>query len=247
MTGKVYLVGGGPGDPDLITVKGLELLRIADVVLYDRLASPQLLNETRETAELILVGKALGHHVFTQAEINDLLVEKARAGKKVVRLKGGDPFIFGHGGEECQALAEAGIPFEVVPGISSSYAVPAYAGIPLTHRDHASQFTVVTGRDADDGLPDWENLPRRGTLVFLMGVTRLAEIAAGLQAHGWAPETPAAVIHRGTTAEQRVVYGSLDQIAVQAAGLRPPSIIVVGEVVALGPFLHWFEPETAFS
>ncbi len=247
MTGKVYLVGGGPGDPDLITVKGLDLLRSADVVLYDRLVAPQLLNETRETAELIAVGKTPGQHAFTQAEIDTLLVAKAQTAKIIVRLKGGDPFIFGQGGEECQVLAEAGIPFEVVPGISSAYAVPAYAGIPLTHRDYASQFTVVTAHGCHGNLPDWNNLPRQGTLVFLMGVARLSEITAGLQAHGWAAETPVAVIHRGTTPEQQVVVSTLDQIVIQASHLKSPSVIVVGEVVTLNASIHWFEPETAFS
>jgi uroporphyrin-III C-methyltransferase len=243
MTGKVYLVGGGPGDPDLITVKGLRLLRRADVVLYDRLVSPQLLNETRETAELIAVGKVPGQHAVTQAEIDALLIEKARTAEIVVRLKGGDPFVFGQGGEECQVLAEAGIPFEVVPGISSAFAVPAYAGIPLTHRDYASQFTVVTARDRDGKLPDWANLPREGTLVFLMGVALLPEIAAGLQANGWAAETPVAVIHHGTTFEQQVVVSTLDQISVQAAQLKSPSVIVVGKVVSLSASIHWFAPE----
>ncbi|MGC1378563.1 MAG: uroporphyrinogen-III C-methyltransferase [Anaerolineales bacterium] len=247
MTGKVYLVGGGPGDPDLITVKGLRLLRNADVVLYDRLISPDLLNEVRATAELIPVGKAPGQHAVTQAEIDALLVAKAQTAEIIVRLKGGDPFVFGQGGEECQVLAQAGIPFEVVPGISSAFAVPAYAGIPLTHRDYASQFTVVTARDRDGNLPDWDNLPRQGTLVFLMGVARLPEIAAGLQSRGWAAETPAAVIHRGTTPDQQVVVSTLDQISVQAAHLKSPSVIVVGEVVSLSAPIHWFSPEPAFS
>lgn len=247
MTGKVYLVGGGPGDPDLITVKGLDLLRQADVVLYDRLVAPQLLNETRETAELIPVGKTPGQHAMTQAEINDLLVAKARTACVVVRLKGGDPFVFGQGGEECQVLAAAGIPFEVVPGVSSAFAVPAYAGIPLTHRDFASQFTVVTARDRDGQLPDFENLPRKGTLVFLMGVAVLPEIVAGLQAHGWAAETPAAVIYQGTTSRQHSVVSTLDQIAIQAAQFKSPSLIIVGEVVSLSKVISWFEPETAFS
>ncbi len=247
MTGKVYLVGGGPGDPGLITVKGLALLRRADVVLYDRLSALQLLDEAPKTAELIMVGKTPGKHALIQAEIDRLMVEKAQTANVVVRLKGGDPFVFGRGGEECQVLAEAGIPFEVVPGVSSAHAVPAYAGIPLTHRDCASQFTVVTARDRDGELPDWDNLPRQGTLVFLMGVAHLAEIAAGLQAHGWAAETPVAVIHRGTTPEQQVVTAALDQIAAQAAHLKAPSVIVVGQVVALNASIDWFTPQTAFS
>lgn len=246
MTGKVYLVGGGPGDPGLITVKGLALLRRADVVLYDRLVAPELLDEVPTTAERIPVGKTPGQHSLTQPEINALLVAKAQAGGTVVRLKGGDPFVFGQGGEECQVLAEAGIPFEVVPGVSSAVAAAAYAGIPVTHREHASQFTVVTGRDRNGGLPDWENLPRQGTLVFLMGVSRLAEITAGLLAHGWAPGTPAAVIQRASTAQQRVAVGTLENIAGLAAGFEAPSTIVVGEVVSLSSSIRWFEPEIAF-
>ncbi len=247
MTGKVYLVGGGPGDPDLITVKGLALLRRADVVLYDRLVAPQLLNEAPATAELIPVGKTPGQHSLTQPEINTLLIAKAQTGRVIVRLKGGDPFVFGQGGEECQVLAEAGIPFEVVPGVSSAFAVPAYAGIPLTHRDYASQFTVITGRSRDGSLPDFENLPRQGTLVFLMGCARLPEIAAGLQSHGWSPETPAAVIQSGTTSQQRVVIGTLGTIAERAAQLKSPATIVVGQVVSLNSSIRWFETEIAFS
>ena len=246
MTGKVYLVGGGPGDPDLITVKGLELLRSADVVLYDHLVPPRLLNETREETELIPVGKSSGHHSLTQPEINTLLIDKARTGHVIVRLKGGDPFVFGHGGEECQALAQAGIPFEVVPGVSSAIAAPAYAGIPLTHREYASQFTVVTGRDRAGGLPDWDDLPHRGTLVFLMGIGHLSEIAAGLRTHGWSPQTPAAVIQSGTTPEQRVVVGTLADIAGRAAQLESPGTIIVGQVVSLNSSIHWFEPDIAF-
>jgi uroporphyrin-III C-methyltransferase len=247
MTGKVYLVGGGPGDPDLITVKGLELLRRADVVLYDSLVPPQLLNETREQAELIPVGKRAGEHSMSQPEIDALLVAKAQTGRMIVRLKGGDPFVFGHGGEECQALALAGIPFEVVPGVSSAIAGPAYAGIPLTHRELASQFTVITARDRNGALPEWDNLPRSGTLVFLMGMARLAEIAAGLQTHGWLPQTPAAVIEQAATPEQQVAVGTLADIAEKAAGLGSPGIIIVGEVVSLSSLLHWFEPTIAFS
>lgn len=247
MTGKVYLVGGGPGDPDLITVKGLQLLRRADVVLYDRLVAPQLLDETPETAERLLVGKSAGQHSMTQPEINALLIAKAQTGQVIIRLKGGDPFVFGQGGEECQALTEAGIPFEVVPGVSSAIAVPAYAGIPVTHRDYASHFTVVTGRDRNGNLPDWADLPRQGTLVFLMGIARLPEITTGLQSHGWSPETPVAVIYRGTTPQQQVVTGTLAGITAQAAELKSPSIIIVGQVVSLSASIRWFDPEIAFS
>ena len=247
MAGKVYLVGGGPGDPGLITVKGLELLRHADVVLYDHLIAPQLLNEVPQTAECISVGKSAGQHSFTQAQINDLLLEKAQTHQIIVRLKGGDPFVFGHGGEECEILAAAGIEFEVVPGVSSAFAVPAYAGIPLTHRDHARQFTVVTGRDRDGNLPNWDNLPRQGTLVFLMSLARLPEIVAGLQSHGWAAETPAALIQRGTTPDQKVVISTLNGIVSGAAEIKSPSVFIVGQVVSLSETIHWFKPETAFS
>lgn len=247
MAGKVYLVGGGPGDPDLITVKGLALLRRADVVLYDHLIAPQLLDEVPQTAERISVGKSAGQHSFTQAKINELLVEKAQSHQIIIRLKGGDPFIFGHGGEECEVLAAAGIEFEVVPGVSSAFAVPAYAGIPLTHRDYARQFTVVTGRDRNGNLPDWDNLPRAGTLVFLMSLARLADIAAGLQSHGWDAKTPAAVIQRGTTPDQKTIVSTLDEIAVSAANLQSPSILIVGQVVSLSETISWFTPETAFS
>lgn len=247
MVGKVYLVGGGPGDPGLITVKGLELLRRADVVLYDHLVASQLLEETPKTAELIPVGKTAGNHSFTQPEINNLLVEKAQTHQVIVRLKGGDPFVFGHGGEECEVLRAAGIPFEVVPGVSSAFAVPAYAGIPLTHRDHASQFTIVTGHDREGDLPDWNNLPRQGTLIFLMSLGRLAQITEGLLENGWPAETPTAVIQRGTTTQQRVVTGTLADIAPKAVGFKSPSIIVVGNVVALHESIDWFNPDTVFS
>lgn len=241
MSGMVYIVGGGPGDPGLITVKGLKYLQQAEVVLYDRLVAQELLAEAPAEAELIDVGKEPGLHRRSQAEINALLVEKARAGYKVVRLKGGDPFVFGRGGEECLALAQAGIPFEVVPGISSAVAVPAYAGIPVTHRNIASAFTVLTGHSATDEAMDWEALPRRGTLVFVMGVSHLPEIVRELTGRSWGPEMPAAVIERGTTPEQRVVVGTLGTIVSLAEGIEPPATLVVGEVVGLRNDLEWFE------
>ena len=253
MNGKVYLVGAGPGDPGLITVKGLAYLRRAGVVLYDRLVHPQLLEEALPAAERIDVGKAPAHHRRSQDEINTLLVEKAQAGNLVVRLKGGDPFVFGRGGEECQALAKAGIPFEVVPGVSSAIAAPAYAGIPVTHRDFASAFTMVTGHvwsghTGDDSIGiDWAALPRFGTLVFLMGANHLSEIARQLVAQGYSPETPAAVIQRGTTAAQTVVDGTLANIADRARGLQPPATIVIGEVVNLRQQLAWFDPSRTES
>jgi uroporphyrinogen III methyltransferase/synthase len=247
MPGKVYLVGAGPGDPGLITLKGLQVLRRAQVVVYDHLASPELLKEAPAGAEIIYVGKQAGTHSLPQEDINRLLVEKARAGVTVVRLKGGDPFIFGRGGEEAEALAGAGLPFEVVPGVSAAVAVPAYAGIPVTHRGHASLVTFVTGHEdpakAESAIP-WENLARSpGTLVFLMGVKNLPDICHRLLEGGCSPGTPAAVIESGTTFKQRTVSGTLGEIAAQAreAGILPPSILVVGEVAALRERLKWWE------
>ncbi len=235
LVGKVYLVGGGPGDPGLITVKGLGCLRTADVVLYDRLIAPALLAETPAWAQLIDVGKAPERARRAQEDINDQLIAYARAGKTVVRLKGGDPFVFGRGGEEALALAEAGIPFEVVPGITSAIAAPAYAGIPVTHRNVATSFTVVTGHTAEEGANGaaWDDLPRSGTLVLLMGVKHLPEITAKLIAAGRKASTPVAVIHWGTTAHQQVLVGTLETIATLAKDVPPPATIVIGEVVAL--------------
>jgi len=244
--GIVYIVGGGPGDPGLITVKGLDCLRQADVVLYDRLAAPELLDEVPSDAELIDVGKEPKRHRRSQEEINDLLIEKARTGKIVVRLKGGDPFVFGRGGEECQALAEAGIRYEVVPGVSSAIAVPAYAGIPVTQRGVTTAFTVVAGHMApvgthgtDSGI-DWDGISRIGTIVFLMGVEHLPEIVAKLIAHGRSSETPAVLIQEGTTPNQLVITGTLDDIVEKAPGIRPPAVFVVGEVVRLREQIDWF-------
>ncbi|MEZ4711604.1 MAG: uroporphyrinogen-III C-methyltransferase [Caldilineaceae bacterium] len=247
-TGSVTIVGAGPGDPDLMTVGGLHALQQADLVLYDRLVNAALLDEA-PLAEQIYVGKAPGHHAYTQAQINQALIEGARQGKRVVRLKGGDPFVFGRGGEECQALAHAGIPFRVIPGISSALAAPAYAGIPVTQRNVATSFTVVTGHTTGaDGI-DWDGLPRRGTLVILMGMAHLAQIAAQIIAHGRAAHTPAAVIQQATTDAQQVVTGTLANIADRAQHLPSPAVIVVGEVVRLAAEIGWFEPEAepAFS
>jgi uroporphyrin-III C-methyltransferase len=241
-SGIVYIVGAGPGDPELITVKGLACLRRAEVVLYDRLVAAELLAEAPITAELIDVGKAPAKHRRSQDEINALLVEKARAGLCVVRLKGGDPFVFGRGGEECQALAEARIAYEVVPGVSSAVAVPAYAGIPVTHRELASSFTVVTGHSADPeaGGVDWSGLPATGTLVCLMGVSHLPEIARRLVTLGRSVDTPAAVIGWGTTGRQVVVEGTLADIAERAVDVEAPATIVIGAVVALREKLAWY-------
>ncbi len=237
--GKVYLVGAGPGDPSLITVRGLELLRRADVVVYDRLVDPDLLCNARQDAELIYAGKATDHHTLPQCDINALLIDRARRGQQVVRLKGGDPFVFGRGGEEALALVEAAIPFEVVPGVTSAIAVPACAGIPVTHRGIASSFTVVTGHEdrkrTETGI-DWGAIARsKGTLVFLMGVSNLATIVRELVENGRPPDTPAAVIERGTTAQQRVVTGTLMNIRerAQEANIQPPAITIVGKVVTL--------------
>ncbi|HXF63982.1 MAG TPA: uroporphyrinogen-III C-methyltransferase [Caldilineaceae bacterium] len=245
--GKAYLVGAGPGRADLITVRGLALLRRADVVVYDRLIARELLDEIRPGAERIFVGKESGRHTLSQTAINELLVARVRLGKQVVRLKGGDPFVFGRGGEEAQALAEAGLPFEIVPGVSSAVAAPAFAGIPLTHRGISSAFAVVTGHELDGKRApgaDWEALARVPTLVILMGVERVEQIAARLIAAGRAASTPAAAVSAGTTDQQQVVSAPLAELpaALAAAHLPAPAVIVVGEVAALQDQLAWFMP-----
>ena len=243
MKGCVTLVGAGPGDPGLMTVRGLAALQRAEVVVYDRLIDPRLLDEAPARALRVFAGKASGAHTLPQDEINALLVAHARRGRRVVRLKGGDPFVFGRGGEEAEALAAAGIPFEVVPGLSSAVAAPAAAGIPLTHRAVASSFAVVTGHEDDRraaGRVDWSRLATAvDTLVILMGLENLPRIARSLIKAGRAAETPVALVERGTTSAQRVVIGRLDRIADLAvsAGVRAPAVIVVGDVVALRPRL----------
>lgn len=247
MNGKVYLVGAGPGDPELLTLKGRRLLAEAEVVIYDFLANAALLRHIPERAEKIYVGKKGGDHTLTQAGINQLIIAKAREGKNVVRLKGGDPFIFGRGGEEAEELVQAGILFEVVPGVTSAVAVPAYAGIPLTHRRFNSSVALITGHEDEQKGPsglDWSKLATGiETLVFLMGFKNLPRIIARLIANGRAPETPAALIRWGTTPRQQTVTGTLDDIMGQAvaAGLGSPSIFVVGPVVSLRERLSWFE------
>lgn len=233
--GIVYLVGAGPGDPRLITVMGLDCLRRAEVVIYDRLVSEALLAEAPPEAEKIFVGKTPGEHACHQEEINALLVQHGKAGRIVVRLKGGDPFVFGRGAEEALACAEAGVPWEVIPGVSSPVAVPARAGIPITHREVAAGYAVVTGHCAEGDRQDWAALARVETLVILMGLARLPEIAAALLFHGREGETPVAVIAQGTLAGERVVVGTLATIAgdVARAGLKAPATIVVGEVVRI--------------
>lgn len=243
--GKVYLVGAGPGDPRLITVKGLALLRACDVVVYDSLINAALLDETPEGCVHTPIGGAGGAKALTQEEINQLLIHHARAGRSVVRLKGGDPFIFGRGGEEAETLAEAGIDFEIVPGVSSAAAAAAYAGIPLTHRALGSAFAVLTGHRADetDAIP-WSELARAvPTLVFLMSMRTLPAIVAQLLHHGLAADTPAAVVHWGCTARQMTVVDRLDCLvgAVEAAGVGSPAVAIVGKVVQLRQKIQWFE------
>ncbi len=249
-SGKVYLVGAGPGDPGLITVRGLELLGRADVVVYDRLGAPSLLRSCRPDARLVYVGKEPGGGV-SQEDINRLLEEEARAGRTVVRLKGGDPFVFGRGGEEALHLAAAGIPFEVVPGVTSAVGVPAYAGIPLTFRGLSSAVALVSGRlRGDEPEERWRALAAGvDTVVFLMAMGDLEGVLAALLRHGRPPDTPAAVISWGTRARQRTVQGTLATVAALArrAGLRNPAITVVGPVVALRDRLAWFESKPLFG
>jgi uroporphyrinogen III methyltransferase/synthase len=250
--GKVYIVGAGPGDPGLITLRGIQCLEQADVVVYDYLANEEFLGRVGKDARLIYVGKKGGDHTLPQGEINQILVDEALRGHTVARLKGGDPFIFGRGGEEAEALHEAGIPFEVIPGVTSAIAVPAFAGIPLTHRGYTSTVAFVTGHeDPTKGKSDidWAKLSGIGTLVFLMGVKNLASIARNLVEGGKSPETPAALIRWGTTPDQETLTGTLADIAAKAKkqGFSPPSILVVGEVVSLRPKLGWFETKPLFG
>jgi len=243
--GKVYLIGAGPGDAGLLTLKGKRCLQEANVVVYDHLANPRLLRYAKPDAELIYAGKQAGQHTLPQEEIGRLLVARAGEGKVVARLKGGDPFIFGRGGEEAEELGAAGIPFEVVPGVTSAVAAPAYAGIPLTHRDITSTVAFVTGHEdpskEETGIA-WDKIATGiGTLVFFMGVGQLPEIVAKLTRHGRSSSTPAAVIRWGTRAEQEVVTGTLADLADKCHGMKPPALIVVGEVVALREKLRWFE------
>ena len=245
--GRVYLVGAGPGDPGLLTVRGIELLRRADVIVYDQLVNPVLLEEALPEAVKIFAGKQARSHCIGQTEINEVLIGYARLGHDVLRLKGGDPFVFGRGGEEAEALADAGIPFEIVPGVSSAVAVPAYAGIPLTHRKFASSFAVVTGHEARKAQSsiDWSKLATAvDTLVILMGLSNLPIIVANLLKYGRSPETPAAVIRMGTTREQESVLGTLADIVEMSAPIEPPALIVVGDVVSLADKLDWFFPHS---
>jgi uroporphyrinogen III methyltransferase/synthase len=262
-TGIVYLVGAGPGDPGLITVRGAELLKSADVVVYDYLSNPQLLSHCPK-AEAIYVGKKAAQHSMTQEQINALLVELGRSGKRVVRLKGGDPFVFGRGGEECEALAAAGIRFEVVPGITAAIAAPAYAGIPVTHRDLNSSFTFVTGHEKEEAYResearsrdpgsasdlDWSALAKLPCLAFYMGVKSLPRICQKLIEHGMDPQMPAATIRWGTTPRQKTVAGTISDLPekIAAAGLQPPAMTIIGRVVELRQTINWFESRPLFG
>jgi uroporphyrinogen III methyltransferase/synthase len=251
--GKVYLIGAGPGDPGLITVKGLECVKKADVIIYDYLANERILDSRRPDAELIYVGKQDSRHTLPQNEINSLIVKKAKEGKIVARLKGGDPFIFGRGGEEAEELVDTGIPFEVVPGVTAATAVPTYAGIPLTHREHTASVAFVTGHEDPTKVESkvhWDRIATGiGTLVFFMGMKNLRNIVDNLVSHGRSPETPVALIQWGTRTDQRVVTGTLNDIVakVKEARLGPPAIIVVGEVVRLRQKLNWYESKPLFG
>jgi uroporphyrin-III C-methyltransferase/precorrin-2 dehydrogenase/sirohydrochlorin ferrochelatase len=246
MTGAVYLVGAGPGDPELLTLRAFRLIQSADVVVYDRLVSQEVLDLLPATTTRIYVGKERDNHTLPQEAINELLVRLAREGKRVLRLKGGDPFLFGRGGEEIDTLSENGIPFEVVPGITAALGVAAYAGIPLTHRDCAQSCVFVTGHLQNGSMDlDWPALARpRQTIVVYMGLPGLSVLCAELVRHGLPAATPAAIVQQGTYATQRVVAGSLRTLPRRAerAALHGPTLIIVGDVVRLRARLNWFKP-----
>ncbi len=252
-TGKVYLIGAGPGDPGLLTLKGRDYLSRSQVVVYDHLVNKAILRHAPRTAELIYAGKKAGHATLEQEEINAILIARAKEGKIVSRLKGGDPFIFGRGGEEAQALQQQGIPFAVAPGVSSVIAVSAYAGIPLTHRTLSSSISIITGsaeKSHDDILIDWENMARRtGTLVFLMGARRLPVIVEKLLEFGKNPKTPVAIVRKGSTGKQRTWTGTLDTIVEIAMRdqIAPPALTIIGEVVRMKPEMDWYETLPLFG
>jgi uroporphyrin-III C-methyltransferase/precorrin-2 dehydrogenase/sirohydrochlorin ferrochelatase len=247
--GFVSLVGAGPGDPELLTLRALRALQRADAVLYDHLVAAALVEMARPEAERIYVGKERDKHALDQAELNALMVRLARAGKRVVRLKGGDPFIFGRGGEEIEALAAQGVAFEVVPGVTAAAGATAYAGIPLTHRDYAQSCVLVTGHLKAGAVElDWDSIARpRQTVVVYMGVGALAEICRGLVAHGLPAELPAALVEKATLPAQRVIEGTLATLPALAAavGAKPPALFIAGEVVRLRERLAWYEPQAA--
>src|SRR3989339_2161732 len=250
---KVYLTGAGPGDPGLITLKAIECLKKAKVVIYDRLVNPELLKYAPQDAEILYAGKASKKHSLNQDEINRLIVKKAKEGKTIVRLKGGDPFLFGRGGEEALELAKNNIPFEVIPGVSSAIAVPAYAGIPLTHREFTSSVGIFTGHEdpaKENSRIDWEKISTGlDTLVFLMGVENLESIVKNLLKSGRSPSSPCALIQNGTLPGQKTVSTTLDKIikAARAFRFQPPSILIVGEVVSLRKKLNWLETKPLFG
>ncbi|MED0676282.1 uroporphyrinogen-III C-methyltransferase [Aneurinibacillus thermoaerophilus] len=251
-TGKVYLVGAGPGDEKLITVRGLECLKNADVIVYDRLANPRFLRFARPDAEFIYCGKFPKHHTLRQEAINELLVQKAQEGKRVVRLKGGDPSVFGRVGEEAEELAKHGVEYEIVPGITAGIAAPAYAGIPVTHRDYGTSFAIVTGHaKTADGKPvvDWASLSGIHTIAFYMGVKNLPHICKNLMKHGRKPQTPVVLISWGTLGRQKTVQGTLETIVreVNAADLKNPAITLVGDIVSIRDKIQWFERKPLFG
>jgi uroporphyrin-III C-methyltransferase/precorrin-2 dehydrogenase/sirohydrochlorin ferrochelatase len=239
--GEVTLVGAGPGDAGLLTLKGLQQIQQADVIVYDRLVSEEILNLVRRDAERIFVGKRAGHHCVPQEQINQLLLEQAQRGRRVVRLKGGDPFIFGRGGEELEALAAHHIPFSVVPGVTAASGCSAYSGIPLTHRDHAQSVRLVTGHLQQKNKLEWEKLAaEQQTLVFYMGLSQAPHIQQQLMRHGMRGDMPAALIENGTSTRQRVVTGTLDRLSELAQQVESPSLIIIGSVVSLRDRLRWF-------
>ncbi|EPZ8125330.1 siroheme synthase CysG [Yersinia enterocolitica] len=239
--GEVVLVGAGPGDAGLLTLKGLQQIQQADVVVYDRLVSDEVMNLVRRDAERIFVGKESGRHTVPQDQINQILLQQAQQGKRVVRLKGGDPFIFGRGGEELETLADYNIPFSVVPGITAASGCSAYSGIPLTHRDHAQSVRLITGHAKKDSQLDWANLAaEKQTLVFYMGLSQAGEIQQQLIRHGMPAATPVALVENGTSRHQRVVSGELSQLALLSQQVSSPSLIIVGSVVSLREKLNWF-------
>ncbi|WP_456400041.1 uroporphyrinogen-III C-methyltransferase [Persephonella sp.] len=243
MNGKVYIVGAGPGDPDLLTVKAYKLIQKADVILYDRLINPEILLMAKPECELVYVGKEDGKHIIEQDKINFLLQDFSKKYKIIVRLKGGDPFVFGRGGEEAVFLEENGISYEIVPGITSAIAVPAYAGVPVTHRGVSSSFAVITGHGHKGKFPDinWKSLAGIGTLIFLMGVSNREKIAQNLIEAGRNPDEPVIFIEKGTTKEQKSIESTLKDVAEGKVNVYPPAIFLIGDVVELRKKIHWFE------